>query len=95
MKDHHNKQIKLILFEQKNISRLLFLIFKNIELLKCVMKQTLVDQCLQNRNTLVQNTPQGINYKDFTKKIESKKSFNILDFKDAVVDFEQLILNCR
>lgn len=35
----------------------------------------------------------SINYKDFTKKLESKKSFNILDFKDAVVDFEQLILN--
>ena len=44
--------------------------FNNIEYLKCVIKQRLEDQFLQNWNSLVQNSP---------------KALNILEIKDAIL----------
>jgi hypothetical protein len=38
--------------------------------LKCVIKQRLEDQFLQNWNSLVQNSPKAINYKTFTTEFK-------------------------
>ena len=40
-------------------------LFDNVDYLKCVIKQRLEDQFLQNWNSLVQNSPKSINYKTF------------------------------
>jgi hypothetical protein len=39
--------------------------FDNVDYLKCVIKQRLEGQFLQNWNSLVQNSPKAINYKTF------------------------------
>jgi hypothetical protein len=46
--------------------------FNNIEYLKCVIKQRLEDQFLQNWNSLVQNSPKAVNYKTFKTEFNMK-----------------------
>ena len=50
-------------------------LFDNVDYLKCVIKQLLEDQFLQNWNSLVQNSPKAINYKTF------KTEFKYEEFK--------------
>lgn len=45
----------------------------------------MLDQFLQNWNSLIQNSSKAINYKIFKKNWEFEEYFNILDFKDAIV----------
>jgi hypothetical protein len=44
--------------------------FDNVEYLKCVIKQRLEDQFLQNWNPLVHNSPKAINYKTFKTELK-------------------------
>jgi hypothetical protein len=39
-------------------------LFDNVDYLKCVIKQRLENQFLQNWNSLVQNSPKAVNYKN-------------------------------
>ena len=43
-------------------------LFDNVDYLKCVIKQRLEDQSLQNWNSLVHNSPKAINYKKKNSK---------------------------
>ena len=47
--------------------------FNNIEYLKCIIKQRLEDQFLQNCNFVVQHSPKAIIYKTF----KTKQSLNM------------------
>jgi hypothetical protein len=49
-------------------------LFDNVDYLKCVIKQRLEDQFLQNWNSLVQNSPKAINYKTFKTEFKYEPS---------------------
>jgi hypothetical protein len=59
--------------------------FNNIEYLKCVIKQRVEGQFLQNWNSLVQNSPKAINYKTFKTEFKYEEYSNILEIKDAIL----------
>ena len=59
-------------------------LFDNVDYLKCVIKQRLGDQFLQNWNSLVQNSPKAINYKTFKTEFKYEEYLNILEIKDAI-----------
>jgi hypothetical protein len=60
-------------------------LFDNVDYLKCVIKQRLEDQFLQNWNSLVQYSPKAINYKTFKTEFEYEEYLNILEIKDAIL----------
>ena len=70
-------------------------LFDNVDYLKCVIKQRLEDQFLQNWNSLVQNSPKAINYKTIKTEFKYEEYLNILEIKDAILvaDLEQQIIN--
>ena len=78
MNENHNMQFSWILFVKQLFNECGFSHiletehFNNIDYLKCVIKQRLEDQALQNWNSLVHNSPKAINYK---KKL--KQSLNM------------------
>ena len=71
LNENHNMQLTWILFVKQIFNECGFSniceteLFDNVDYLKCVMKQRLEDQFLQNWNSLVQNSPKSINYKTF------------------------------
>ena len=69
-------------------------LFNKIDYLKCVIKQRLEDQSLQNWNSLAHNSPKAINYKTFKTEFIYEEYLNILEIKDAIcyADLEQLII---
>jgi hypothetical protein len=60
-------------------------LFDNVDYLKCVIKQRLEDQFLQNWNSLVQNSPKAINCKTFKTEFKCEEYLNILEIKDAIL----------
>jgi hypothetical protein len=60
-------------------------LFDNVDYLKCVIKQRLEDQFLQNWNSSVQNSPKSINYKTFQTKCKYEEYLNILEIKYAIL----------
>jgi hypothetical protein len=68
LNENHNMQFNWILFVKQIFNECGFSniwetkLFDNVEYLKCVIKQRLEDQFLQNWNSLVQNSPKVINY---------------------------------
>ena len=69
-------------------------LFNKIDYLKCVIKQRLEDQSLQNWIFLVHNSPKIINYKTLKAEFKYEEYLNILEIKDAIcyADLEQLII---
>ena len=59
--------------------------FDNVEYLKCVIKQRLEDQFLQNWNPLVHNSPKAINYKTFKTELKYEEYLNNLEIKDVIL----------
>ena len=53
--------------------------FKSIEWLKQSIKQTLLDQFLQDWNSSVHNSPKAFNYRIFKTDFKFEEYFNILD----------------
>ena len=58
--------------------------FHNKMWLKYVIKQSLIDQFLQNWNSLVYNSPKSTCYRIFKQECKFEDYFNILDIKDAL-----------
>jgi hypothetical protein len=71
---------------------LLFELFDNVDYLKCVIKQRLEDQFLQNWNSLVQNSPKAINYKTFKTEFKYEEYFNIYNIQLNCILFGVLSL---
>ena len=71
LNENHNMQFSWILFVKQIFNECGFSniweteLFDNVDYLKCVIKQRLEDQFLQNWNSLVHNSPKAINYKTF------------------------------
>jgi hypothetical protein len=59
--------------------------FKSIEWLKQSIKQTLLDQFLQDWNSSVHNSPKAINYRIFKTDFKFEEYFNILDEKNSLL----------
>ena len=101
MNENHNMQFSWILFVKQIFNECGLPniweteLFDNVDYLKCVIKQRLEDQFLQNWNSLVQNSPKAINYKTFKTEFKYEKYVNILEIKDAIcyADLEQQIIN--
>ena len=101
MNENHNMQFSWILFVKQIFNECGFPniweteLFDNVDYLKCVIKQRLEDQFLQNWNSLVQNSPKAINYKTFKTEFKYEEYLNILEIKDAILvaDLEQQIIN--
>ena len=60
-------------------------LFDNVDYLKCVIKQRLENQFLQNWNSLIQNSPKAINYKTIKTEFKYEEYLNILEIKDAIL----------
>jgi hypothetical protein len=58
--------------------------FKSIEWLKQSIKQTLLDQFLQDWNSSVHNSPKETNYRIFKTDFKFEEYFNILDVNVCV-----------
>jgi hypothetical protein len=56
----------------------------NTEWLKCVVKQRLLDQFVQNWQTSLSDSSKALNYKIFKTKFEFEEYFNILNICDAI-----------
>ena len=91
LNENHNLQFSWILFVKQLFNECGFSNiwetehFNNIEYLKCVIKQRLEDQFLQNWNSLVQNSPKTINNKNFKTEFKYEEYLNILEIKDATL----------
>ena len=91
LNENHNMQFSWILFVKQIFNECGFPniweteLFDNVDYLKCVIKQRLEDQFLQNWNSLVQNSPKAINYKTFKTEFKYEEYLNILEIKDAVL----------
>ena len=53
--------------------------------MKCVIKQRLEDQFLQNWNSLVQNPHKAVNHITFKTEFKYEEYLNILEIKDATL----------
>jgi hypothetical protein len=77
--ENHNMQFSCICFVKQIFNECGFSNiwetehFNNIEYLKCVIKQRLEDQFLQNWNSLVQNSPKAVNYKTFKAEFKYER----------------------
>jgi hypothetical protein len=91
LNENHNMQFSWILFVKQIFNECGFSNiwetehFNNIEYLKCLIKQRLEDQFLQNWNSLVQNSSKAINYKTFKTEFKYKEYLNNLEIKDAIL----------
>ena len=56
----------------------------NKEWLKCVVKQRLLDQFVQNWQTSLSDSSKASNYRIFKTKFEFEEYFNILNIGDAI-----------
>ena len=56
----------------------------NKEWLKCVVKQRLIDQFVQNWQTSLSDSSKALNYRIFKTKFEFEEYFNILNIGDAI-----------
>jgi hypothetical protein len=56
----------------------------NKEWLKCVVKQRLLDQFVQNWQTSLSDSSKALNYRIFKTKFEFEEYFNILNIGDAI-----------
>ena len=59
--------------------------FKIIECLKQRIKQTLLDQFLQDWNSSVHNSPKASNYRIFQSEFKFEEYFNILDEQNSLL----------
>ena len=59
--------------------------FKSIEWLKQSIKQTLLDQFLQDWNSSVHNSPKAFNYRIFKTDFKFEEYFNILDEQNSLL----------
>ena len=53
--------------------------------MKCVIKERLEDQFLQNWNSLLQSASKAINYKTFKTEFKYEEYLNILEINDATL----------
>jgi hypothetical protein len=60
-------------------------LFDNVEYLKCVIKQRLEDQFLQNWNPLVHNSTKAIHYNTFKTELKYEEYLNNLEIKDVIL----------
>ena len=97
LNENHNMQFSWILFVKQIFNECGFSniweteLFDNVDYLKCVIKQRLEDQFLQNWNSLVQNSPKAINYKTF--KTEFKYEEYLLSKQGDGRTFQEKIVN--
>ena len=56
----------------------------NKEWLKCVVKQRLLDQFVQNWQTSLSDSSKALNYSIFKTKFEFEEYFNIFNIGDAI-----------
>ena len=91
LNENYNMQFSWILFVKQIFNECGFSniweteLFNNVDYLKCVIKQRLEDQFLQNWNSLLQNSPKAINYKTFKTEFKYEEYLNILEIKDAIL----------